>query len=143
MLRERHRDIQDIRFLEVIPPQKACIHLTGNGNNRNGIHESRRQASHQIRRSRPGSSKADTYPARNTGVAIRCMSRVLLMGDNYFLQLVLYIIQSIVKRQDHAAGIAKNRAHALFQQALHNSLGSSHLHGITSLFSKQLTPCQQ
>ena len=52
VLRDRHRNVEDVRLLERIAPQERCVDLPRDGDDRNGVHEGRREPRDEIRRTR-------------------------------------------------------------------------------------------
>ena len=125
VLRHRHRDAEDVRFLKGVAPQKPRIDLPCDCYHGDGIHERRGDSRHEIRRARPRCRKTDADLARRTRIAIggvRCA--LLVRGDD--LTNISFIVKRIVERQVHAARIAEDRVDALLLQTFDNCFRASH-----------------
>lgn len=126
VLRDRHRDIEDVRLLERIAPQERSVDLSRDGDDRHGVHEGRRQARDEICRAGARRRDADADLARSARVAVGCVRGILFVCHEDFPD-VRVLIKCIVKRQDHAARITKNRVDSLFLETESDCLRSLHL----------------
>ena len=84
-----------------------------------------RDARHKIRCAGTRGCDADTDAPCCTSIAVCRMCGVLLMRHKDLAHFVL-CVEGIIKRQDHPAGIAEYRVHALLAQTRQNSLRTSH-----------------
>lgn len=126
VLRDRHRDVEDVRLLERIAPQERCVDLPRDGDDRDRVHEGRREPRDEIRRARARRRDADADLARCTRVAVGRMRGILLMCHEDFPD-VRVLIECVVKRQDHAARITENRVDSLLLETESDCLCSLHL----------------
>lgn len=126
VLRDGHRDVEDVRLLERIAPQERCVDLPCDGDDRDRVHEGRRKARDEIRRARARRRDADADLARCARVAIGRMRGILLMCHEDFPD-VRVLIECVVKRQDHAARITENRVDSLLLETESDCLCSLHL----------------
>ena len=116
MLRDGHRDIEDIGLLESISAQEGRVHLSCDRHDRNRVHERRRDPRNQIRGPRPRSRDADPDLPRRPRITIGCMRSVLLMRHEHLVDLFV-IVKCVIQRQDHAAWIAEYGINALLLEA--------------------------
>lgn len=126
VLRDRHRNVEDVRLLERIAPQERSVDLSRDGDDRHGVHEGRRKARDEICRAGARRRDADADLARSARVAVGCVRGILFVCHEDFPD-VRVLIKCIVKRQDHAARITKNRVDSLFLETESDCLRSLHL----------------
>ena len=126
VFRDRHRDVEDVRLLECIAPQERCVDLPRDGDDRDRVHEGRREPRDEIRRTGARCRDADADLARCTRVAVGRMRGILLMCHEDFPD-VRVLIECVVKRQDHAARITENRVDSLLLETESDCLCSLHL----------------
>ena len=79
MLGDRHRQSGNVDFLEGIPAEQGSSHLTGDGDDRHGIHIGGGQAGDQIGRAGTGGGDTDADLAGGAGISVRRMHRPLFM----------------------------------------------------------------
>ena len=127
VLCDRHRHVEDVRLLKGIASEQSNVHLARDCEHGDRVHVRRREPRHKICCAWPRGRDADTDAPRRARVAIRRMGSILFMRHENLLYFIL-CIEGIIKRQDHPAGIAEYRVHALLAQARQNSLRTSHTH---------------
>ena len=137
-----HGDTGNIHLLEGIPAQQGDRHVASNRHHRDGIHVGRGQTRHQVCGAGAGGGDAHSHLARGSGVAVRGMGGTLLMGGQHMGDAVLVFVKGVVKIEHRAAGIAENRIHPLFQQALHQNIRSVFDHRSHPLLSDSAAPGQ-
>ena len=126
VFRDGHRDVENVRLLECIAPQEGCVYLPCDGDDRDRVHEGRRETRDEIRRARARRRDADADLARCARVAVGRMRGILLVCHEDFPD-VRVLIECVVKRQDHAARITENRVDSLLLETESDSLCSLHL----------------
>ena len=134
VLRDRRRDAADVRLLEGILADVGIADLPRNADERDRIHVRRRDARHEVRAAGAGRRQTHADLARRTRVAVRRMSRSLLVAHEDMGKLLR--VNRIVEVEHRAARIAENNAHALLAQAFQNRLRPIHLQSkhLTNLY---------
>ena len=125
MLRHRHGDTNDVSFLKGVAAKETRIYLTGDGYHGDRIHVSGGNTGNEVCRTRAGGSDADTYPAAGPGIAVSGMGSTLLMAYQYLIYSV-FLIEGIVKWQNHSAGIAEYCINPCFNETFDNGFCSCH-----------------
>ncbi|MNJ58484.1 hypothetical protein D3C77_541170 [compost metagenome] len=102
MLRNRHRNAGNIRFLEGIRSDQTGYDVPGDNHQRNRVHERCSNTGDRVRR--PRSRSCDTYPyfAARPCIAVSRMNRSLLMS----CQQVMKVVKSIQRIIDVQYGPA-------------------------------------
>ncbi|MNV76790.1 hypothetical protein D3C71_1701680 [compost metagenome] len=116
MLRYRHRNAGNIRFLECVRADQAGEDVAGNYHQRNRVHISRRNTGDQVRCARTGSGDTDAYLAARSCVTVRCMNGSLLMPGQHMVE-IRKSIERIVNIQNGAARISEHGIDTLQHQA--------------------------
>ena len=134
MLRDRCRDATDVRLLEGILADVGIADLPRDTDERDRIHVRRRDARHEVRAAGAGRRQAHADLARRTRIAVRRMSRSLLVTHEDMGKFLR--VNRIVEVKHRAARIAENNAHALLAQAFQNRLRPIHLQSkhLTNLY---------
>ena len=127
VLRDRHRDVEDVRLLERIAAERGRVDLPRDRDDRDGIHERRCESRDEVRRARTARRDADADLARRTRVAIGSMRRVLLVRHENLAD-VFRVIERVVERQDHAARITEDGVDLLLAQAREHGFCAFHHH---------------
>ena len=146
MLRNRHGRANDVRFLEGIGADQGSANLTGDHNDRHGVHAGVAQGGQHVRRAGAGGDQRAADLAGGKRVTLGSVARSLLMS-NQNVTNCRRRHQGVVGRQNCAAGHAEHVGHAQGLEARHNSLGSGHSGGGTRVAhhssSQSLGPSQR
>ncbi|MNJ40755.1 hypothetical protein D3C77_356550 [compost metagenome] len=107
VLRNRHRDPGNIRFLEGIRSDQAGYDVSGNDHERNRVHKRRRDTGDCVRR--PRSRGCDTYAyfAACPCIAVGRMNRSLLVSCQQVME-ILKTIQRVVDIQYGPARVTED-----------------------------------
>ena len=134
VLRDRCRDATDVRLLEGILADVGIADLPRDTDERDRIHVRRRDARHEVRAAGAGRRQAHADLARRTRIAVRRMSRSLLVTHEDMGKLLR--VNRIIEVKHRAARIAENNAHTLLAQTLQNRLRPIHLQSkhLTNLY---------
>lgn len=133
-LRNRHRDASDVHLLEGILAQQGRADVAGDADNRRGIHIRRGNAGDKVGAAGTGCGEAYADAPSRTCVAIRRVTRALLVRGQNVLDapVTLIVVQLVVYIQNRAAGVAENGIDTLFDKAFHQNLCAGTLHERTS-----------
>ena len=122
MLRDRHGDSGNVHLLKGVLAKRRQYHIAGDRHHRHGIHISRGDTGHQIGGAGAACRQTDSYSASGPRIAVRRMSRSLLMRRKNMLYFITMLIQSVIYIKNRAARIAEHSIHTLFLQTFHNDL---------------------
>ena len=146
VLRNRHGRANDVRFLEGIGADQGSANLTGDHNDRHGVHAGVAQGGQHVRRAGAGGNQRAADLAGGKRVTLGSVARSLLMS-NQNVTNCRRRHQGVVGRQNCAAGHTEHVGHAQGLEARHNSLGSGHSGGGTRVAhhssSQSLGPSQR
>src|SRR5438034_8618641 len=126
LLRYWNSDARDVSFLKGVSADHAVGHVGGNRHQRDRVHVSVTDASHQIRRAWAAGAETHTHGplllrladrSRGSGVAIGHVTRALLVADEDVLQ-GRELGQDVVQGHDGAARQPEDGGHALFHERL-------------------------
>ena len=120
MFNEGSHSAGDVHLLENIPSQQIALHLTGNGNHRNGVHIGGGNAGDKVGCPRTGGDHAYANLAADSGIAGRHMSGVLLGAGQGIMNVRM--LQGVRRRADGSPGIAEDFCYVFPLQALNQSL---------------------
>ena len=134
VLRDRHRDAGDIRFLERIGADRCRGDVSGYDHQRHGIHVGRGDAGHQVRRPRTEGRDADADFACRPGIAVRRVNRALFMAGQQMVE-VRVAIHRIINVQHGAARIAEHAFDAFQQQAAQQNFRTGDLVRLQQFFA--------
>ncbi len=123
-------------LLKGIRSHQTLRHVSGDKDHGRRIHICRRNRRHQI--GRAGAARGDAHArlSAGAGIAVRRVTRVLLMRCQHMLNSVLTLIKFIINGQNRAAGKTKHRADVLLNQAFNQNRRSVEFHLIPSLLRK-------
>src|SRR6185312_17237761 len=107
----RARDAERVGFLESVAADELRVHLAGDGDERDGIHQGIDEAGHEVGGAGARGGAANAGSAGGARIARGRERRVLLMPDEDVLDV--RVVDRIVERQRHAAGIAEKYIDAL------------------------------
>ena len=136
VLRAMAGDADRIAFLESIRADEMGRHLSGEADERNGVHQGVREAGDGIGRAGARGHQQHADLAGRAGIALGRMGRALLVAHQHVLHEVL-LEDGVIDRKDRTAGIAENRLDALVLQGLDDHFRTGHLfrHGRLRLVS--------
>jgi hypothetical protein len=120
------RDADRIAFLEGIRADERGRNLTGEADERDGIHQRVLQGRDGIGRARAGGDEHDADLAGGAGVPFGHVAGALLVAHEDVLDVVL-LEDLVIDRQDGAARIAENMFYAVVSQRLQDNFGARHL----------------
>ena len=126
VLHDRQGYAEDVCFLEGVGANRGPRHLPGDHHHRHRVHLGGGDAGDQVGGAGPRGSKADANFACGSGVGISRMGAALLMAHQDVLQPAtgLCLVQFVVDGQDRAAGIAKDVAHSMAMQGIHQGIAA-------------------
>ena len=122
VLGARTRDADEVRFLKSVVADHRGRNLAGQHDHRGGIHVGVGDAGDGVGRAGAGGNEHDAGPSADARIALGHVSRALFVADEDVLDL--RVEESVVGRQDRAAGIAEDDIDAFGNQALDNDLCS-------------------
>ena len=126
VLHDRQGYAEDVGFLEGVGANRGPRHLPGDHHHRHRVHLGSSDAGDQVGGAGPRSSKADANFACGSGVGIGRMGAALLMAHEDVLQPAtgFCLVQFVIDGQDRAAGIAKDVAHSMAMQGIHQGIAA-------------------
>ena len=119
MLGDRHRDSDDVGFLECVGTHQVREHLTGDGQQRNRVHVSVSYGGNQVGCTWTGGRNAHTGLAGSRGITLGSVASTLLVANQDVAQL-LGVHQWVIDRKDGAAGQTKHIGHTDEFERAHN-----------------------
>ncbi len=117
VLRDRHRDADDVRLLERVGAEQRARHLPGERDERSAVHPRVGDRRDEVRRARSARADAHADAPRRARVALGRVPRALLVPAEHVVQLVGVLRQRVIERHDRAARDAEDRVHALADEA--------------------------
>ena len=133
VLGDGHRHAGDIRLLKGVRAHQALRHVAGDEDDWRRIHVRRRNRRDQVRRAGAAGGDAHARLAAGARIAVRRVSRVLLMRGQHVMNAVLTLVKFIVNRQNRAAGEAEHSSNALLDEAFNQNRRSVEFHPNCSL----------
>jgi hypothetical protein len=122
VLRDRHGDSSDVDFLKCVLSQQGTRHLSGDRDERRGVHPGVGDGRHEIRCA--GSTRGDTH-AHATGrarIPLGGVAGTLLVPAEHVMQPVAVARERMVEGHDRAAGNPKDHIDALAHERLAHDL---------------------
>ena len=126
MLGDRDRDAGDVGFLKGVGAQQRAGHLTGDSDQRSGVHERIGNGRHEICGTRSRCAQAHAHASGGPGVTFGRMTGALLMAAEHVPQPVAVLPHGVVERHDRATGNAEHRVDPFAQQGLADDLRTGH-----------------
>ena len=124
VLGDRQRDAGDVGFLKRIGADQLAAHLAGNADDRRGIQHRGGDAGNHIGRARAGGRNGHANFSAGARVSVRHVGRALLMPHQNVMDVA--VLQSVISRQNRAAGISEDVLHAFALQALPKNARAGH-----------------
>ena len=112
VLRDRHRDAADVRFLEGVRTDGLGVDLSGDGDDRHRVHVGIGQRSDQVRGARPRGRHAHAHLAGGRGVPLGGVAGALLVANEDVTNLD-GVEQRVVRGEDGPARQAEDRLDTL------------------------------
>ncbi len=125
MLDDRHRDADDVGFLERVGADDATRHLAGDDDERHGVHVGRGDTRNRIRGSGARRDDDNAGATRRARIAVRLMHRSLLVASEDMRNL-LAVVQRVVDFDGLTAGVTEHQIDALGLERGDNGLGAVH-----------------
>ena len=120
-------DSHAIDFLERVHPDGVGGHLSGYHHEGNGVHVGGGDSGDRVGGARPGSHQHHSGLAGGAGVAVRHVSRALLVAHQDVLDVVL-LVDGVVDVKHGAARIAEQEFDALVLEKLEHDFRSGKVH---------------
>ena len=141
-LGDGHGDAGDVHLLEGVLAQQRFAHVAGDEHHGGGVHIGGGDAGGQVGGAGAAGGKADAHLAGGAGIAVGGVGGPLLVGRQNMVYFVFVVIQLVIDIQDGPAGIPEDGVHLLLQQALHDGLCGSDLHGnLNSKYIFDISTC--
>ena len=148
VLGDGKRHPRDIGFLKGIGTDQLAAHLPGDADNRRGIQHGGGDSRDHVGRARPGGGNGDPDLPGGTRVSVRHVRGPLLVAHQDMMNLA--VLQSVVCRENRAAGIPEHVLHPFALDALPKNARAGHgftrgwlLHTILPAPQKQNPPSQR
>ena len=125
VLDDRHRDADDVGFLERVGADDATRHLAGDDDEGNGVHVGRRDARHRVRGTRARRDNDNAGATRRTRIAVGLVNRSLLVASKDMRDL-LAVVERVVDFDRLATGVAEHQIDALGLERGDDGLGAVH-----------------
>ena len=125
VLDNRHRDADDVGFLERVGTDDAARHLAGDDDERYRVHVGRGDARDRVRGAGTGRDDDHAGTPRHARIAVRLMNRALLVASKDVRDL-LAVVERVVDLDRLAAGITEHQIDALGLERGDNRLGAVH-----------------
>ncbi|MNI11805.1 hypothetical protein D3C73_649620 [compost metagenome] len=129
VLRNRHRNACNIRFLESIGSNQAGKDIAGDYHQWNRVHKSGRDPGYQIGCSRTGGCNTYARFAACSGIAVSRMNRALLMPCQDMLEII-EAMKSIVDVQYRTARVTEDGIHPFHYKTAQQDFGTRNHLGI-------------
>ena len=114
---DRHRDAEDVHFLERVCPHYRCRHLSSDSHYRHRVHESIGDACHQVGGAGAGRGHTDAGLAGHPGEAVGRQHCTLLVAGQHMPDR--RVEQGIVDRHDRPSRIPEDHPDALLFEGFH------------------------
>ena len=128
VLRDRHRDADDVGFLEGVRAEDLRGDLAGDEDDRDRVEHRRGDAGDEVRGAGTRRAEGDADAAAGAGVAVGRVRAPLLVPHEDVVDRVLR--HRVVDRQDRPAGIAEDGVDAFADEAFPDDLRSGLLHEV-------------
>ena len=107
VLDDRHRDADDVGFLERVGADDATRYLAGDDDEGHGVHVGRSDARHRVRGTRARRDDGHARTPRRTRIAVGLVNRTLLVTSEDMRDL-LAVVERVVNLDRLPAGIAEH-----------------------------------
>ena len=121
------RDPERVGFLERVAADQLGGYLSGERDDRDGVHHGIDEPGDQVRGAGAGSGAAYADFAGGAGITLRRESSVLLVAHQNVLDLV--IVHRVIERQRDAARIAEDAIDAFADEAIQQDPGAAQQRG--------------
>ena len=128
VLRDRHRDADDVRFLEGVRAEDLRGDLAGDEDDRDRVEHRRGDAGDEVRGAGTRGAEGDADAAAGAGVAVGRVRGSLLVADEDVVDRVVH--HRVVDRQDRPAGVSEHGVDAFADEAFPDDLRSGLLHEV-------------
>ena len=134
MLGAGARNTDRIAFLEAVRADQRGRNLSGDADQRNGIHQRILKRRHRICGTGTRRHQHHAALAGRARIALGCMARTLLVANEDVLNLFL-LEKLVIDRQHRTSRIAEDMLHSIVLEGLQHHFGARHLAACARLLS--------